>query len=87
MIIPSCLRVLLTGQAVAVSLRLDCPLCEFMLTLGFYTNCGLRHYHLRVVFVDLLRLNMPCHEGTSTQYLYCCGLQSSLLKLRTFKTC
>lgn len=43
--------------------------CEIVLTSsGFYTNCGLRHCHLRGVILGLLRLNRPSHEGTNTQY-------------------
>lgn len=38
--------------------------CEFMLSLGFSTNCGLRSCHLRAVIWDLLRLKGLRKEQT-----------------------
>lgn len=38
--------------------------CEFMLSLGFSTNCGLRSCHLRAVIWDLLSLKGLRKEQT-----------------------
>lgn len=64
------------------SLSFECLHCEFLLGLGFSTNCGLRPSHLRAVILDLLSSNGLRKVPTQ----YCFGLRSAFLKLRTFYT-